>query len=36
VGDLGVATIDDTHRFDLLEAVRVGDDVRMTMRRKES
>jgi len=36
VGDLGVATIADTHRFDLLEAVRVGDDVRMTMRRKES
>ncbi|MDQ3094868.1 MAG: dihydrofolate reductase family protein, partial [Actinomycetota bacterium] len=36
VGDIGVATIDDIHRFDLLEAVRVGDDVRMTMRRKES
>ncbi|MDQ3483819.1 MAG: bifunctional diaminohydroxyphosphoribosylaminopyrimidine deaminase/5-amino-6-(5-phosphoribosylamino)uracil reductase RibD [Actinomycetota bacterium] len=36
VAGLGVTTIAGIHRFDLVEAVRVGDDVRMTMRRKES
>ncbi len=32
VGDLGVSTISGMHRFELVEATRVGDDVRLTMR----
>jgi diaminohydroxyphosphoribosylaminopyrimidine deaminase/5-amino-6-(5-phosphoribosylamino)uracil reductase len=33
IGDLGVGTIAEAVRFRLCEAVRVGDDVRLTMRR---
>ncbi len=32
VAELGVASMDSIHRFDLVEAVRVGQDIRMTMR----
>jgi diaminohydroxyphosphoribosylaminopyrimidine deaminase/5-amino-6-(5-phosphoribosylamino)uracil reductase len=32
VADLGITTIDEIRRFDLVEATRVGDDVRLTMR----
>ncbi len=33
VGDLGIATIDDTLRLHVTDARRVGDDVRITLRR---
>jgi diaminohydroxyphosphoribosylaminopyrimidine deaminase/5-amino-6-(5-phosphoribosylamino)uracil reductase len=33
VGDLGVGTIADAVRLRLCEVVRVGDDVRLTLRR---
>lgn len=32
VGDLGVASIADAHRLDLVELAAVGDDVRLTLR----
>jgi diaminohydroxyphosphoribosylaminopyrimidine deaminase/5-amino-6-(5-phosphoribosylamino)uracil reductase len=32
VGDLGVSTISGIRRFELVEASRIGDDVRLTMR----
>ena len=32
VADLGIITIEEIRRFDLVEATRVGDDVRLTMR----
>jgi diaminohydroxyphosphoribosylaminopyrimidine deaminase/5-amino-6-(5-phosphoribosylamino)uracil reductase len=34
VAEVGVATIDDALRFELVEVTRVGDDVRITMRGK--
>ncbi len=33
VGDLGIGTVDAIERLDLLDASRVGDDVRLTLRR---
>lgn len=32
VGDLGIGSMDQIRRFDLVEATRVGDDVRLTLR----
>lgn len=32
VGDLGIATLADAHRFALLDVTRLGDDVRLTLR----
>ncbi len=32
VGDLGIGSMDGVQRFELIEATRVGDDVRLTMR----
>ncbi len=32
VGDLGIGSMDQIRRFELIEATRVGDDVRLTMR----
>lgn len=32
IGDLGIATLGDARRFGLLDATRLGDDVRLTLR----
>lgn len=36
VGDLGISTIDAIARFDLVDARRVGDDVRLILRREKT
>jgi diaminohydroxyphosphoribosylaminopyrimidine deaminase/5-amino-6-(5-phosphoribosylamino)uracil reductase len=32
VADLGIGSMDEIRRFELLEATRIGDDVRLTLR----